>query len=524
MGVELAATTNFTFLTGASHPEEMVERAAELGLDAVAVADRMSLAGVVRAHVRLKEIAREDVARKAPNITGRDVVDHARRIRALTRTDPSSRLQEPLPDTAEPAPETYRSIPRLIVGSRLAFADSAVELVVLVPDRPAYAALSRLLTLGKRRAEKGRCTLFLDDLADYGAGLLALAVLPDPMATPAATASEGPGSPSAEGASGAGGSGSSGPSGAAAHAGDLGRIARHVAYLGLLAAPAYDGRDAARLAARAGEAQALGLPLVAAAQPLMHRGVRRRLADILTCIRERLTVDTLGTRALPNAERVLRGPEAMARLFAAHPASLAEAAAVAARCRFSLEELAYEYPDEVVDGEAPQPRLERLAREGLAWRYPEGVPAFARDLVERELALIGKLGYAPYFLTVRDIVAFARGRGILVQGRGSAANSATCYALGITEIGPERITMVFERFVSEARNEPPDIDVDFEHERREEVIQYIYERYGRHRAGICATVIHFRSRAAIREVGKAMGLSADVTSALAGQVWGWSRE
>ncbi|MEM6422497.1 MAG: error-prone DNA polymerase, partial [Pseudomonadota bacterium] len=253
-------------------------------------------------------------------------------------------------------------------------------------------------------------------------------------------------------------------------------------------------------------------------------GARRKLADILTCIRERLTVETLGTKALPNAERHLRGPEAMARLFTGHEDALAEARAIADRCRFSLDELAYEYPDEIVAGEDPQTRLERLAREGLARRYPAGVPKHPQALVERELALIGKLGYAPYFLTVNDIVAFARSRDILAQGRGSAANSATCFALGITEIDPERITMVFERFVSEARNEPPDIDVDFEHERREEVIQHIYERYGRERAGLTSTVIHFRSRAAIREVGRAMGLSADVCAALSGQIWHWSRE
>ncbi|MEL7348243.1 MAG: error-prone DNA polymerase, partial [Pseudomonadota bacterium] len=516
MSVELASTTNFTFLTGASHPEEMVERAAELGLDAVAVTDRMSLAGVVRAHVRLKEIAREEVSRKDPNITGRDVVEHARRIRALHRVDPSSRLEEPLPDTAEEAPQTYRSIPKLLIGTRLAFTDSAVEVVVLAPDRAAYAALSRLLTLGKRRAEKGQCDLRLADLDDWGAGLIGLIVTPDPLAAGDGADGDGlaAGPPQAQGQ----------PPGAGAIAADVQGLTRRLGRVALALSPAYDGRDAARFAARRAEAAAYGLPLAASCQPIMHRGARRRVADVLTCIRERLTVETLGTRALPNAEQHLRGPEAMARLFQDHEDALAEARAIAAACTFSLDELAYEYPDEIVAGEDPQARLTRLAREGLERRYPEGIPEHPRSLVERELALIGKLGYAPYFLTVNDIVAFARSRGILAQGRGSAANSATCYALGITEISPERITMVFERFVSEARNEPPDIDVDFEHERREEVIQHIYERYGRHRAGLTSTVIHFRSRAAIREVGRAMGLSEDVCAALSGQIWHWSRE
>ncbi|MGF1552588.1 MAG: error-prone DNA polymerase [Paracoccaceae bacterium] len=502
--VELSATTNFTFLTGASHPEEMVERAALLGLDAVAITDRNSLAGVVRAHGRLKAIATETPARRAPGVTGADVVAHARRVRGLVRVDPSSRLAEPLPEGAEAAPDAYRSIPRLVVGSRLTFVDSAVEVVALAPDRAGYAALSRLLTHGKRRAAKGTCRLSLGDLDAFGSGLVGLIALPDPL--PAVVPP--PDGPGLRGK---------------AHA-DAARIARAFGRAALAMAPAYDGRDAERFDTRRAEAQALGLPVAATADPIMHRGSRRRLADVLTCLRERCTVDTLGRRALPNAERRLRGPEEMARLFAGHEDALAEATAIADACAFSLDDLAYRYPDEVVDGEAPQPRLERLAREGLAWRYPDGVPDHARDLVARELDLIGHLGFAPYFLTVHDIVAFARSRGILVQGRGSAANSATCYALGITEIAPERITMVFERFVSEARGEPPDIDVDFEHERREEVIQWIYARYGRERAGLCATVIHFRSRAAIREVGRAMGLSEDVTSALAGQVWHWSRE
>ncbi|MBK0399422.1 error-prone DNA polymerase [Limibaculum sp. M0105] len=531
---ELVTTTNFTFLTGASHPEEMVERAAELGLSAIAITDRNSVAGVVRAHVRLRELAREAAAantppgtpehppaRKPSGVTPADVQAHAVRIRSQHRVDPSSRLPEgrlPAQGTTRSAqaagsgpvtepgagpkaePETgpvIRSVPRLITGARLSFTDTGHEVVALVRDRAAWARLCRLLTLGKRRAVKGECQLSLADLETWGEGLFLLILPPDPLGR-GADADE--------------------------TVGLARRLARRFAgavHLG--AHPRYDGRDMARFDALAQLAAEAGVALAATAFPLMHRARRRRLADVLTCIRERLTVETLGFKALPNAERRLRAADEMTRFFCRHPDAVAAAGRIAAACRFSLDELSYDYPDEG-DGESPQARLERLARAGLEWRYPDGVPAHARDLVERELALIGKLGYAPYFLTVHDIVTFARGRGILCQGRGSAANSVTCYALGITEISPETITMVFERFVSEARNEPPDIDVDFEHERREEVIQHIYERYGRHRAGLCATVIHFRARAAIREVGRAMGLSEDVTAALAGQVWGWSRE
>ena len=233
-------------------------------------------------------------------------------------------------------------------------------------------------------------------------------------------------------------------------------------------------------------------------------------------------MDQLGRLAQANAERRLRSEFEMRRLFHAHGEAVENAQRIAGQCRFSLDELKYEYPDEVADGLEPDDRLRRLTEAGLMDRYPGGTPPKVRAMVEKELKLIAGLDYARYFLTVRDIVAFARSRGILCQGRGSAANSVVCYALGITEASPETISMVFERFVSEARNEPPDIDVDFEHERREEVIQHIYEKYGRHRAGICSTVIHFRSRAAIREVGKAMGLSGDAVAALSSQVWGIS--
>ena len=254
----------------------------------------------------------------------------------------------------------------------------------------------------------------------------------------------------------------------------------------------------------------------------MHHGARRRLVDVLTCIREGLRIDNIGRAAQANAERRLRPEAEMLRLFAGHEAAVHRAGEIAADCRFSLDELRYEYPREIWGGEDPQARLERLTAEGLNWRYPVGVPERVAAQAAHELALIGRLNYAPYFLTVSDVVDFARSREILCQGRGSAANSVVCYALGVTSVSPEIGTMVFERFVSEARDEPPDIDVDFEHERREEVIQYIYNRYGRHRAGLCATVIHYRGKRAIREVGTAMGLSRDTVAALSSQVWGWS--
>jgi error-prone DNA polymerase len=507
---ELAVTTNFTFLTGASHPEEMIQRAAELGLAAVAITDRNTLAGVVRAHVRLRELKREATRIKPRNVTSADTHAHAR-IRSQTRTDPSSRLTEAelqarfsqAEPVAAPGQPEILTLPKLIIGTRLTFTDTALEVIALTPDRIAYARLCRLLTLGKRRAKKGGCDLTINDLCDIDPGLILLACPPDPLTNPQAPTPQ-PGAPTI--------------------LPQLRRLTRRFGSLiYLAAAPRYDGRDRARLKALAELASKARIPLAATGDVLMHRANRRRLADILTCIRIRGTIETLGSLAQPNAERRLRPPGEMARIFAAHPQAIANTMEIAARCTFSLDELRYEYPDEG-NGEPPQARLERLAHAGLKWRYPEGAPEKARNLVARELALIGKLNYAPYFLTVHDIVTFARSRGILAQGRGSAANSIICYCLGVTEIAPETISMVFERFVSEARDEPPDIDVDFEHERREEVIQHIYERYGRDRAGLTATVIHFRSRAALREVGRAMGLSEDVTAALSGQVWGWSRE
>ncbi|MBY0423242.1 MAG: error-prone DNA polymerase, partial [Parvularculaceae bacterium] len=281
-------------------------------------------------------------------------------------------------------------------------------------------------------------------------------------------------------------------------------------------------RDRARLNRFARIAAGAGVPLLATNAVLHHAPERRPLQDVLRCIRTHVTVEAAGRTLEANAERHLKPPAEMARLFAEHPAAVEETLRLAARARFNLDELRYEYPDEVAEGQSPQETLERLAWAGAADRYPDRIPDKIRAMLRHELDLIASLQYAPYFLTVHDVVRFARSKGILCQGRGSAANSAVCYCLGVTSVDPREIDLLFERFISAERGEPPDIDVDFEHERREEVIQYIYEKYGRDRAGIAATVITYRTRSAVREVGKAMGLSEDVTAALAKTAWGIS--
>ena len=440
---ELQVTTNFSFLRGASHAHELVAQAVALGHEAIAVADRNTLAGVVRMHIAAKEAGL-----------------------------------------------------RLVVGARLDLRDGA-SLLAFPEDRAAYGRLSRLITLGRRRAPKGDCDLTRADVFQHGAGMLFVLLPPEPPALPDDRFAD-----------------------------ELRALA--VAFPDrcyLAAQNLLQGDDDRRLAQLAALADACGVPLVATNDVHMHEPSRRPLADVVACIREHCTIDAAGYRLAANAERRLKSPEAMARLFRDYPDALARTVEIAGRCRFSLDELRYEYPDEVVDpGATAQESLARLTWEGARVRYPGGVPKQVRTLVEHELALIEQLGYAPYFLTVQDIVRFARERGILCQGRGSAANSAICYCLGITAVDPSHLDLLFERFVSLERKEPPDIDVDFEHERREEVIQYIYEKYGRERAGMTAVVSCYRARGAIREVGKALGLSVDTVTALAGQVWGWSSD
>ncbi|MHA7876049.1 error-prone DNA polymerase [Roseivivax sp.] len=472
MSVELSITSNFTFLTGASHPEEYMERAALEGLEAIALADENSVAGIVRAFQRRREIARIQ----------------AERAEAEARDGP---IGPPAPPGAPAAPSlSLTNLPRLIPAARLVFSDG-VELTALAASRAGWARLCRLISRGRLRAVKGACELRLADLMEGAEGLELLLSGPEPAEEPRWR--------------------------------PLARrlAARFPDRLHLVLAPRYDGRDAARFDRLAGLAAELALPTLASARPIMHHGRRRKLADVLTAVRQGVRVDDLGRMALANGEQRLRSEPEMRRLLGAHGPALDRAADLARRCDFDLGTLRYEYPSEIAEGETADARLARLARAGLAWRYPGGAPQRVRDLLEHELALIRQLAYAPYFLTVRDIVAFARSRDILCQGRGSAANSVVCYCLGVTSVSPEIGTMVFERFVSEARDEPPDIDVDFEHERREEVIQHIYERYGRHRAGLCATVIHYRGKRAIREVGAAMGLSQDTIGALSSQLWGF---
>ena len=442
---ELQVTSNYSFLRGASHPEELVLTARVLGHAAIGIADCNTLAGVARAHV----------AAEKGGI-------------------------------------------KLVVGSRLVLEDGP-DILCYPTDRAAYGRLARLLTLGKRRAGKGQCRLTLADLTDStvfagGAGQKLLAV---PPAHPDA-----------------------------AFAALLTALRKRIGKnLYLIANNLYRGDDATRLANLAELAAQARTPLVAANDVHMHTPARRALADVLACIREHCTIRQAGFRLAAHAERHLKPPAEMARLFAAHPETVARSAEIAAACAFSLDELRYEYPaDPVPDGRTPQQELERLTWQGAAERYPEGLPARVRDQIAEELGIVGQLGYAPYFLTVNDIVRFARSRSILCQGRGSAANSAVCYALGITAVDPEKIDLLFARFVSSARNEPPDIDVDFEHERREEVIQYIYTKYGRDRSGMTATHISYRTRSALRDVGKVMGLSEDSIIALQGVAWRRSAE
>ncbi len=463
---ELSATSNFTFLTGASHPEDYVDRAGLLGIGALAIADENSVAGIVRAHARAEELRRLVRLRAAADPIGPPRPAHC-----------------PAPPSAD-----IRTVPRLIPAARIV-TDRGLGVTWIPRDRAAWGRLCRLLSLGRLRTRKGECLLRLADLMDWGEGAEMIVH---------------PGRPT-----------------------DWIAEARRLAHrfagqVSLALSPRYDGADEARFDRMAGIAADLGVPTVATARPLMHHGAQRRLADVLTAIRLGTRVDELGRAALANAEQRLRAPREMHRILGPHAGALDRAAELAARCTFCLSELRYDYPSEATESETADDRLARQAREGLARRYPGGAPDGVVRIMERELALIARLGYAPYFLTVSDIVAFARSRGILCQGRGSAANSVVCYCLGVTSVSPEVGTMVFERFVSEARGEPPDIDVDFEHERREEVIQHIYARYGRHRAGLCATVIHYRGKRAVREVGRAMGLGEAVVAALASQIWGFS--
>ncbi len=439
---ELAAATNFSFLHGASHPHEMVAEALVLGHAGIGIADRNTVAGVVRAHVALREAV-----------------------------------------AAAGQPIDFR----LVVGARLVFADGTPDIIAYPSTRRGWGRLTRLLTTGNRRAVKGDCILHAADLMEHLDDML-LIVMP------------GSGDPSAL-------------------LGDLRTAASGRVWVG--ATMLRQGRDRRQLQARLALAGAARLPLIAVNDALFATPDQRRLHDVLTAIRHKRIVQDCGRLLAANAERHLKSAAEMARLFADAPAALGETLNLLRRIDFNLDQLRYEYPHEPVPpGHTPQGWLETLTLAKARERWPDGIPAKMQALLDEEFALIARQNYAAYFLTVHDIVAFARSRHILCQGRGSAANSAVCFVLGITAVDPGKHSLLFSRFISEERKEPPDIDVDFEHERREEVMQYVYERYGRERAGIAATVIHYRPRSAVREVGKALGLTEDVTTRLSSTVWG----
>jgi error-prone DNA polymerase len=421
---ELHCLSSFSFLRGASHPEELVERAAALGYRALAITDECSLAGAVRAHQAAKEHGLE-----------------------------------------------------LILGTEIVF--EKTRLILLATDRKAYGAISSLITLGRRRSKKGKYSLARGDLETLaGSGTLVLWIPGEDLAIADWLAAF---------------------------------FNRHA----WIAAELHCGpNDHAKLHHLRELSKSSGLPLTAAGDVHMHLRSRRRLQDVLTAVRLGKPVAQCGQALFPNGERHLRLRMRLARLYP--PELLAETVAIAARCNFSLDSLRYEYPAELVpENHTPASWLRKLAEEGLRRRFPAGASPKVAQLVEHELRLVAELGYEPFFLTVHDMVRFARERGILCQGRGSAANSVVCYALGITEVDPARMNMLFERFVSRERNEPPDIDVDFEHQRREEVIQYVYEKYGRTRAALAATVICYRPRSAVRDAGKALGLPAEEVDRLA---------
>jgi error-prone DNA polymerase len=448
---EIGITTNFSFLRGGSHPQTYVHQASELRLPVIGIADRNTLAGVVRAY---KELDNSEITCK----------------------------------------------PKLLIGSRLVFTDGTPDILVYPRDRAAYGRLCQLLTRGKRgddadKTEKGECHLKFDDLLEFCEGQLLAVTLPHRFET--ATAFE-----------------------------VLDQLQRSRSDgVWLAASLLYRGDDRRRLMRLNRIATAAGVPLLATNEVLYHHPARRPLQDVLTCIREKTTIDAIGKRLEANAERYLKPGHEMVRLFRDFPEAIAETMRFAGRITFSLDQLKYQYPDEPVPpGKTAQRHLEDLTWAGAHKRFPVRISPKTKKVLHKELRLIRKLKYAHYFLTVHDIVRYARSQKILCQGRGSAANSAVCYVLDVTSVDPTKVDLLFERFISKERLEPPDIDVDFEHSRREEVMQYVYRRYGRHRAAIIATVIHYRPRSAIRDVGKALGLTEDVTAALADTVWGsWGK-
>jgi len=443
---ELQVTSNFSFLRGASHPEELVEHAAALGYDAIAITDRNTFAGIVRAHVAAKKAGI-----------------------------------------------------KFIPGCRLDLLDGP-SLLALPTNIHAYANISALLTLGNLRTEKGKCDLFQADVFTHAEGSKFI-VLPPAALTASFEFDEA----------------------------FVQSLAEYKTNLGdklfIAASRSYSGEDSKLLLRIHQLASRLNIPMVATNDIHYHDFNRRELQDIVTCVREKCTIHTAGFRLHPNAERYLKPKDEMHRLFRQYPDAIRQAQHIADACTFSLDQLKYQYPKEITrDGRTPQQELEVLTWEGANRIFNNNIPDKVKTTIEYELKFIDEVNYAEYFLTVYDIVRYAREQKILCQGRGSAANSTVCYCLGITSVDPSKFDLLFERFISSARNEPPDIDVDFEHERREEVIQYIYQKYGRHRAAIVATVTQQHHKGAIRDVGKAMGLSVDTISRLSGLIWDFAEE
>ena len=476
---ELAAATNFSFLRGASHPRDLVLAALLLGHRGIGIVDRNTVAGVVRAYSALEELRREGVVPPEKLRDGGGPGEFVWK-------------EAPQPDDGAIDPDLLRQRAqnfKLAVGTRFVFSDGTPDILAYPENRDGWGRLTRLLTHGNMRADKGDCILALDDLTANTTGLL-LVVMPgrrlDPLERLLPCLNE------------------AAP----------GRV-------WLAASMHRRGDDRRRLAGLKDIAIASNVPLLAVNDVLYAGPEQRDLQDVLTCIREGTTIAEAGRRLEVNAERHLKPPKEMMRLFCDCPAAIDETENLLGKIGFSLDQLKYEYPDEPVPaGWEPQTWLEELARRCAVQRYPGGVPDKVEKLIHDELALIAKLDYARYFLTIHDIVRYACSQGILCQGRGSAANSAVCFVLGITAVDPADHDLLFARFISTERREPPDIDVDFEHERREEVIQYIYDKYGRHRAGIAATVISYRPRSAIRDAGKALGLTEDVTAKIASTQWG----
>lgn len=443
---ELHVTSNFSFLRGASHPEELVEHAATLGYDAIAITDRNTFAGIVRAHVAAKKAGI-----------------------------------------------------KLIPGCRLDLIDGP-SLLALPTNIHAYANISALLTLGNLRTKKGKCDLFKADVYTHAEGSKFI-VLPPAALTASFEFDE-------------------------AFVQSLTEYKNNLGdKLFIAASRSYSGEDSKLLSRIHQFASRLNIPMVATNDVHYHDFNRRELQDIVTCVREKCTIHSAGFRLHPNAERYLKPKDEMHRLFRQYPDAIRQAQHIADACMFSLDQLKYQYPKEITrDGRTPQQELEVLTWEGANRIFNGIIPDKVKTTIEYELNFIDEVNYAEYFLTVYDIVRYAREQKILCQGRGSAANSTVCYCLGITSVDPSKFDLLFERFISSARNEPPDIDVDFEHERREEVMQYIYQKYGRHRAAIVATVTQQHHKGAIRDVGKAMGLSVDTISRLSGLIWDFAEE